>query len=163
MTDSLKSKRIKIDGGKGFTLLELMIVIAIIGILIAISVPNVMRYRKQAEFAALKAELNVFMTAEDAYYTVEGKYFPDNNVITVSSGTELYIPELGFTFKKGHKHRFYLYGYNLAYGSEKYNYCYIIVYADEDYNENGSSDMLYCLTYLYNNQMLSHREFYQLL
>jgi hypothetical protein len=143
--------------------MELMIVIAIIGILTAISIPNVMRYRKQAEFAALKAELNVFMNAQDAYYTVEGKFFPMNGVINIPSGSEWNIPELGFTFKKGHKHHFYLYGFNLAYGSEKYNYCYIIVYADDDYDGNGALDMFYYLTYFYNDQVVYHRQFFQLL
>lgn len=140
-----------------------MIVIAIIGILATISVPNAIRYRKQAEFAALKADLNVLMNAQDAYYTVEGKYFPENGVINIPSGSERNIPELGFTFKKGHKHRFYLYGYNLDSGSWKYNFCYIIVYADEDYNTNGSNDVFYYLTYVYNGELVSHREFYQLL
>jgi len=139
-----------------------MIVIAIIGILVAISVPNAMQYRKQAEFAALKADLNVFMNAQDSYYTVTGKYFPDNGVIDIPSGSERNIPELGFSFKKGHKHRFYLYGYNLNYGSLSFNYCYIMVYADEDYNKNGSKDVFYCLTFIYNGQLVNHRQFYQL-
>jgi hypothetical protein len=142
---------------------ELMIVFAIVGILIAVSVPNVMRYRKLAEFAALKADMNGFMNAQDAYYAAEGKYFPANGVINIPRGSELNIPELGFTFKKGHKHRFYLYGYSLAYGSEKYSFCYIIVYADEDYNGNGSLDMLYYLTYIYNGQVIYNRKFYHLL
>jgi prepilin-type N-terminal cleavage/methylation domain-containing protein len=159
----MKGSRIKIFGNNGFTLTEMMIVIAIMALLTAISVPNVIRYRKQVEFAALQAELNVFMNAQDAYYTVEGKFFPTNGVINIPSGNERNIPELGFTFKKGHKHHFYLYGFNLAYGSETYNYCYIIVYADDDYNNNGALDMFYYLTYFYNDQLIYHRQFYQLL
>jgi prepilin-type N-terminal cleavage/methylation domain-containing protein len=163
MTGSPNGSRIEIDGNKGFTLVELMIVIAITAILVAISVPNVMRYRSQAEFAALKADMNVLMNAEDAYYTAEGTYFPQNGTIDIPSGTELNIPQLGFTFKKGHKHRFYLYGFNMDFGSIKYNYYCIIVYADEDYNRNGSSDILYYITYVYNDQMIYHRQFNQLL
>jgi prepilin-type N-terminal cleavage/methylation domain-containing protein len=162
MTDSRNGVSTKIHGDKGFTLVELMIVMVIIGSLAAISVLNVMRYRNQAELAALKADLYVLMNAEDAYYITEGKYFPVNSTIDIPSGAERNIPELGFTFKKGHLHHYYLYGYNLDYGSTQYNYCYVIVYADRDYDGNGSKDMFYCLTYIYNGQMLYNRLFYQL-
>jgi len=139
-----------------------MIVIAIIGILVAISVPNAMQYRKQAEFAALKADLNVFMNAQDAYYIAADKFFPENGTIDIPSGSERNIPELGFTFKKGHKHRFSLYGLNMKFGSWNFNYCYIMVYADEDYDKNGSKDVFYCLTFVLNGQLVNHRQFYQL-
>jgi prepilin-type N-terminal cleavage/methylation domain-containing protein len=162
MKGSLKKAGFAIRGNRGFTLVELMILIVIIGILAAISVSNYMRYRDQAELAALKAEMNVLMNAEDAYYITEGKYFPSNGTINIPSGTERRIPELGFTFKRGHKHRFYIYGYNLTFGSDRYDYCYIIVYADKDYNRNGATDILYYLTYVYNNRMVNDRQFYQL-
>jgi len=44
----------KINNRKGFTLIELMIVIAIIGILMAIAIPNFMAYRKKQKLEQVK-------------------------------------------------------------------------------------------------------------
>jgi len=59
---------------KGFTLIELMIVIAIIGILAAIAIPQFSAYRAKAFNAAAESDLRNVMTAEEAYFATNQTY-----------------------------------------------------------------------------------------
>ena len=52
---------------KGFTLIELMIVVAIIGILAAIAIPNFMTFRLKAKTSEAKSNLGSIRTCEEAY------------------------------------------------------------------------------------------------
>jgi type IV pilus assembly protein PilA len=59
---------------KGFTLIELMIVIAIIGILAAIAIPQFSAYRARSYNAAAMSDVRNLMTAQEAYFVDFDKY-----------------------------------------------------------------------------------------
>jgi type IV pilus assembly protein PilA len=58
----------------GFTLIELMIVVAIIGILAAIAIPNFLRFQLKAKSSEGKTNLAAIRTAEQSYYSEFGVY-----------------------------------------------------------------------------------------
>jgi len=58
----------------GFTLVELMIVVAIIGVLSAVAVPNFKKYQAKAKTSEAKIQLSAAYTAEQAFYGDFGIY-----------------------------------------------------------------------------------------
>jgi len=71
---------------KGFTLIELMIVIAIIGILAAIAIPQFSAYRKRAYNSAANSDLKTACTAQEAYYVDNATYTATVGNLTGSYG-----------------------------------------------------------------------------
>lgn len=62
---------------KGYTLLELMIVVAIVGILVSLAIPNFQRSAMKAKETALKQNLFTMRAVLDQYYADRGDY-PDS-------------------------------------------------------------------------------------
>jgi prepilin-type N-terminal cleavage/methylation domain-containing protein len=61
------------SNSQGFTLIELMIVIAIIGILAAIAIPNFISYRNKAYCSAAESDANNIAAAIADYYAVPAR------------------------------------------------------------------------------------------
>jgi type IV pilus assembly protein PilA len=59
---------------KGFTLIELMIVVAIIGILAAIAIPNFLRFQLKSKSSEGKVNIAAIRTAEESYLAEFGNY-----------------------------------------------------------------------------------------
>ena len=67
-------RKLRGNNSKGFTLIELMIVVAIIGILAAIAIPNFLKYQCKAKQSEAKANLGSIRVAQEAYYAEYDKY-----------------------------------------------------------------------------------------
>lgn len=72
---------------KGFTLIEIMIVIAILGILAAIAIPNFISYRAKTFCSAAESDANYIAGALADYFAV-----PGNKSFAGVTGTSIHFP-----------------------------------------------------------------------
>jgi type IV pilus assembly protein PilA len=76
---------------KGFTLIELMIVVAIIGILAAIAIPNFLRYQAKTKQSEAKTNLSAIFTSEISYFGEEDTYSSIANIAWAPEGGTRYV------------------------------------------------------------------------
>ncbi len=92
----------------GFTLIELMIVVAIIAILAAIAIPNYLNYRMKARASEAKSNIGSLNTMEEAYAAEWNQYvtadfepgtLPGASGVTTGWAANSYFDNLGFTVR----------------------------------------------------------------
>ena len=88
---------------KGFTLVEIMIVVAIVALLAAIAVPNLLRARVNANEGAAQTTLKTLATAAESYASANGGNYP-LSVVAMRAENPPYLNEnyignrQGYTF-----------------------------------------------------------------
>src|ERR1700681_3306966 len=80
---------------QGFTLIELMIVVAIIGILADIAIPNFIKFQARSKQSEAKANLKAMFTAEKAYIQEKDAY---NSLINI----------VGFSPERNNRYAYFL-------------------------------------------------------
>jgi len=71
------SLRLAVRKSKGFTLVELMIVVAIIGILAAIAIPNFNTFTTKAKQSEVKVNMGGIYTSQISYFVENDRYASD--------------------------------------------------------------------------------------
>lgn len=99
--ESMKSFTQALKRQDGFTLVELMVVVAIIGLLSAVAIPNFKKYQAKAKMSEAKLQLSAIYTAESSFYSDYNIY---HNCLTY----------MGFDPGPEAANRYYAVGFNTA-------------------------------------------------
>lgn len=87
----------KLGGERGFTLVEMLIVVAVIGVLAAIAIPQFSEYRKKSYCARIKSDLANLAVSQEAYYYENNIYLQVTRNVDGSSNMSDFFWSQGVT------------------------------------------------------------------
>ena len=82
----------------GFTLVELMVVIIIVGILAAVAIPKFLDASNKAKASEFPTQLTAIYTAENAYSAERGTFVTDFGKLRDSAGVDIGTSTKWFTY-----------------------------------------------------------------
>ena len=71
---SARRRRSRVHGQRGFTLVEMLVVITIIGLIMSLVGPRVLNYLGESKVKAAKIQIQSFSSALDLFYLDAGRY-----------------------------------------------------------------------------------------
>jgi general secretion pathway protein G len=67
-------RRLMLSGSRGFTLIEMLVVLVIIGLIMGLVGPRVLNYLSEARVKAAKLQIEAFSSSLDLFYLDTGRY-----------------------------------------------------------------------------------------
>jgi prepilin-type N-terminal cleavage/methylation domain-containing protein len=76
---------------RGFTIIEMLVTLAVLGVLSAIAVPRYRTYKERARIAAMKSDLGQIRIAEEAHWAEQQRYTTDTTALDFNGTSDVHV------------------------------------------------------------------------
>lgn len=128
------------QGQRGFTLIEILVVITIIGLIMALVGPRVLNYLSDSKVKAAKIQIESFKSALDLFYLDAGRYPSSSEGLAALVQTTAAIPAWNGPYLKGGNVPADPWGHPYTYRAPGEHGSYDIVSLGSDGQEGGTGN-----------------------